>query len=252
MITKNYILQFLFLIFISVFISTNTEAQSPNLAWANSLDNGITSAGSSTATTMDKDGNVYKTGYARGSIAYNGQILFSALGQLSSFIIKIDPAGNIIWAKQIGYKNAEIESQGIAVSNSGSVYIVGSFRMTVDFDPDSNSSHLVTAVGKMDAFLCKLDAVGDFKWVKTWSNSVTDHVEIGPSKTLYITGSFNNSLDLNPGAGTDIAHETVATQTERFVCKLDSTGNYIWGQHFQDGVIYNGDRKLSLGLEVGS
>jgi len=48
-----------------------------------------------------------------------------------------------------------------------SIYMIGSFMSSVDFDPGSDiDKH--DSVGNMDAFLCKFRSDGSYEWTRTW------------------------------------------------------------------------------------
>ena len=69
------------------------------------------------------------------------------------------------WAKSFGGISGD---NGYKTLNdaAGNVYVMGSFRETVDFDPGPGVYNL-TSVGQGDIFISKFDASGNFLWVKT-------------------------------------------------------------------------------------
>jgi len=52
-----------------------------------------------------------------------------------------------------------------------------------------------------------------------------------PSGYIYATGFFSDSIDLDPGSGTDW-HYSVGGSYDIFVLKVDLNGNYQWGHTF--------------------
>ncbi|MCK7580940.1 MAG: hypothetical protein MZV65_38570 [Chromatiales bacterium] len=68
------------------------------------------------------------------------------------------------WAGQMGGDSAHPGQHLVAVDAAGNQVIIGSFRDTVDFDPDPNSTFYLTAKGYSDIFIQKLDVNGNLLW----------------------------------------------------------------------------------------
>src|SRR4051812_35865774 len=63
-----------------------------------------------TSICVDPSGNVYTTGYFNGTVDFDpgaGTYTLSSAGQSDAFVLKLDVAGNFVWAKQIGGTGAE-------------------------------------------------------------------------------------------------------------------------------------------------
>lgn len=131
------------------------------------------------------------------------------------------------WAKRMGGASYD-EGQAIAVDAYGNVYTTGMFSETADFDQGDVT---LTSAGGHDIFIQKLDTSGNLLWVKQMGGAFND---IGISITLdvdgnvYTTGSFTGTVDFDPGEGT--ANLTSAGDSDVFVQKLDSNGNFLWAR----------------------
>ncbi len=73
----------------------------------------------------------------------------------------------------------------------------------------------------------------NFDWAKSidrasgFSGDETYLVGVDAAKNVYLTGNFRNTIDVDPGPG---VFNLTAPQLENvFICKLDPTGNFIWG-----------------------
>ena len=125
------------------------------------------------------------------------------------------------------------DSRDIHVDANGDVFSVGSFFGTVDFDPSGESATLIWT--SEAGFLQKLDANGEFMWVKGFGfqDGELTCVAVGtdPSGNIYVAGDFYGTVDLNPGEEEEIV---VSEQGERnaFIVKLDSNGDFIWARSF--------------------
>lgn len=138
---------------------------------------------------------------------------------------------NFQWAKQLGGAGWD-EGTSVKTDQSNAVYTAGLFIGTVDFDPGAGVFNL-TAVGEKDAFICKLDAAGNFIWAKQYGDSASidekSSLGIDSSGNLYITNSFVGTADFDPGSGSFYL-TSQGSDRDIFIQKLDSTGNFIWAK----------------------
>lgn len=161
---------------------------------------------------LDLGGNILLTGYFQGQVDFNpgpGTYFLQSVSDgvrsyNETYIVKLDPGGNFIWAKQMA-RAAPTTFYGmgtaIDVDVNGNVFTVGMFPETTDFDPDAGTYNL-TAVAGMDVFLSVLDASGNFVAAKNivagassnWANSV----RVDAAGNVYISGNFYFTADFDP------------------------------------------------------
>ncbi|MCE3280394.1 MAG: hypothetical protein K0S44_2585 [Bacteroidetes bacterium] len=119
-----------------------------------------------------------------------------------------------------------IIGNSIKTDSQGNVYITGYFQNTADFDPNSGVANL-TSSGGSDVFFAKYDSQGNYLFAKSLGSLGTDHamdLSLDNNKNIYITGYYNGTVDFNPG---DSIVNLTANNTDIFVAKYDSVGNYI-------------------------
>ena len=205
---------------------------SGQLIWARQM--GGTESDQCFGIAVDAMGNVYTTGYFRGTADFDpGTANFnlttvSAMGP-DVFVSKLDSSGNFKWARQLGGV-AWDQATGIQTDAWGNVYTTGYFQSTADFDPGTNTANLTTT-GGFDIFVSKLDSAGNYLWARNMGGPIADFsngLAVDENGSVYTTGIFQNTGDFDPGAGT--ASLTSNGGYEVFVSKLDSTGAYQWAK----------------------
>lgn len=199
-----------------------------NFVWAKQL--GGTGFDEAHSITVDNNGNVYTTGYFQGIADFDpgtGTANLTSIGGWDIFVSKLDSSGNFVWAKQIG-TNSDDDGKDIAVDNNGNVHTTGFFNGTADFDPGVGVFNLTSSMA--DAFVSKLDSLGNFIWAKqiegTGSNQIGSSITLGDSGNVYTSGYFYGTSDFDPGAST--YNFTSAGDADVFISKLDTLGNFIW------------------------
>jgi len=201
-----------------------------NFLWAKSMGGTIDDRG--TSIVVDASGNVYTSGYFQGIADFDpgaGTSNLTSTGSWDIFILKLDAAGNFLWAKNMGGIIGD-RGNSMAVDGSGNVYTTGLFQGTGDFDPGAGTSNL-TSAGDYDIFISKLNASGNFLWAKSMGGTSFEggySIAVDGSGNVYTTGFFQGTVDIDPGAGT--SNFTSAGSYDIFISKLDTAGNFLWAK----------------------
>lgn len=203
---------------------------SGNFIWARSL--GGTASDFCHSITTDAFGNVYTTGTFGGTADFDpgsGTANSTSVGGDDVFVHKMNASGNLIWVKTFGGTSHE-HAQSVAVDASGNVYSTGSFYGPADFDPGSGTSILNTGNTFEDIFIHKMDASGNFQWVKTFGGTNTERgnsLTTDASGNVYTTGWFLGTADFDPGPGvTNLS----SYYNDVFIQKMDASGNFQWAK----------------------
>ena len=177
--------------------SAFADAQNADLKWVKQI--GGIGADEIQDIKLDATGYIYTTGYFSYTTDFDpgpGVFNLTAIEDEDVFVCKMDTAGNLIWVKQFGGLRYQ-SGLSIAVDAAGNVYTGGIFFATVDFDPGAGIYEL-RSIGQEDAFVCKLNANGDFVWAISFGGSYTDRINsLAPdgNSNIIITGYFNESVD---------------------------------------------------------
>ena len=183
---------------------------------------------------LDDSGNIFCTGNFRGTLDFDpssGTAMRTPIGVTDCFVLKLDNAGNFEWVKQFG-GSLGVNGLSISLDNRGNIYTTGQFNGTADFDPSTGTSNL-TGFGDRDIFVSKLNALGNFIWVRQMGGSGWDQsqsIEIDVSGNVYTTGHFAGTSDFDPSSST--YNLTSNSFSDIFISKLDSLGNFVWALKF--------------------
>ncbi len=214
-----------------IFISKLDSAG--NFLWAKAV--GGTSTDRGEALTVDQSSNVYVTGFFSDTVDFDPGAAVAnhfAFSNFGMFILKLDAAGNFIWVKQMGGGiPGAAEGNSIVLDGNNNIYTTGFFIASVDFDPGADST-ILNSNGNQDIFILKLDAAGNFNWVKQVGGAAEDNAYsiANHSGDIYVTGKFMGSLvDFNVGSGVD--YLTATGTADIFLLKLDTAGIYSWAKH---------------------
>ncbi|MEY2703285.1 MAG: hypothetical protein RLY43_1924, partial [Bacteroidota bacterium] len=203
-----------------------------NFVWAKNI--GSTSNDAAYAIKLDASSNIYITGYFSGTADFDPSGNVANLTQNGSgdaFVCKLDTDANYIWAKSIGGTSVD-QGNTLNIDTSGNVYILGSFSNTVDFDSSANTANM-TANVMSDIFICKLNTNGEYAWAKKFESATAKSgtaVAIDNSGNSYVAGNFAGTVDFDPSANT--TNLTSAGGNDIYICKLNSTGDYVWAKSF--------------------
>lgn len=216
------------------FAISGTRAQS--FTWAKNMG-GRGNFNYGYGIAVDANGNSYTTGYYKGACDFDpgaGSYSLTSVGGDDIFVVKLNSAGNFVWARSMGGTLIE-HGLSIALDSQQNVYLTGTFQGTVDFDPGAGTYTLASAGGD-DDFICKLDSAGNFKWARRVGNANVDGaaaLAIDPSDNVLVTGFFHQIVDFDPGVGT----ATLITKgfSDGFILKLDNTGAFVWVKQMGGG-----------------
>ena len=206
--------------------------QSGEQLWAVSWGAGNTSQNETCRVDTDGDGNAYVCGMFYDTIDLDpgpGEDFHTSMGHYDIFVSSFDDNGDLRWAVSFGGTGLE-RGLNITTDSAGNSYIGGTYRDTVDFDPDPETEDIHTSEGFDDSFLCKFNGNGDLVWARTWGGASDDSVAaitLNESlDLLHLTGTYTIGTDLDPGPGVDIPTNNGAGDIH--VSRFDTSGNYIW------------------------
>jgi hypothetical protein len=192
------------------------------------------------AITIDSGNNILLTGRFQDTIDFDpgpSVALFTTdPWDNSNFVLKLDSDGNFIWAKTNNGINQISSGYAIKSDDVGNIYTTGYFSDTVDFDPGPGIYNLASAGSARDIFIQKLDASGNFLWVKKMGITGEDFgnmLEVDNTGNVYSIGTFIGPADFDPGSGVT---NLTSTGWSTYIQKLDASGNFVWAKSFKTDI----------------
>lgn len=202
------------------------------LTWAVSLGSSENDRGYDIVT--DRLGNVYVSGVFSGTMDFDpgpGVFNRTSQGGWDAFVLKLDVAGNFVWAVSFGGSGTDY-GYALTHSDSGFVYTSGMFQSTVDFHPGTATVSRSSA-GGFDVFVHKMDDAGGFVWVQTLGGDANDFsytIQVDQAGDIYHGGYFSSTVDFDPGPGQLL--QSGMGGNDAFVQKLNPSGQHRWTRFF--------------------
>jgi hypothetical protein len=168
---------------------------------------------------VDDLGELATTGTIQNTVNLGTGSMTSA-GATDIFVAKYASNGTPLWSRRIGGSMGDV-GKAVAIDGSGSVYITGYFRGTVDFGGGPISTSTTSA------FLAKYSSTGLHQWSKKLSTagSGTDEgtaLALDVNGSVIVGGSIYQTSDFGGGPLTSAGGQDV------FLAKYSSAGVHTW------------------------
>ncbi|WP_425391248.1 PKD domain-containing protein [Ekhidna sp.] len=177
---------------------------------------------------LDSDNNVYITGQFFGSKYFVGvEPPNVADGSGDTFISKYNSDGTFQWVVQLGGSGNEI-GYDLVVNSQNEIVTTGALSSAADFDPGAGDATLTNG-GDQDAYVAKYDSDGNYVWafnLGTMGTTTGKSVSIDSEDNVIVSGDFQNTIDADPGAGTE--NLVSEGSYDIFLAKYSTGGSYIW------------------------
>jgi hypothetical protein len=208
-------------------LSVNLVAQDFNIEFVGSFGGQSYQVGN--AVTVDENTrDVYVCGTFAEDITFNtpsGPLTYTSNGNADAYFAKLNEAGEILWAHQIGGENLD-EANAIATDLNGNVYVLGRFLGNVDFDPGPGEE---IVFGSSDFYLAKYDTDGNFQWMSNFNSVASEALalETDAAGNIFVTGTFQGTVSFMPvGGGSNMnVQSSLSGQAENvFIAKYNTNG----------------------------
>jgi hypothetical protein len=185
---------------------------------------------------IDKNGNLYVTGYTLSSsgIATKGSYQTASkisYGYYDAFLAKFSTTGGLTWATYYGGNGVDV-SRSVATDVNGNPYICGN---TTSYSGIASKGGFQTTYGGgvMDGFIAKFSSAGNFDWGTYFGGGGTDYclgLTVDQTKNIFITGATSSVGSI----ATKGSFQTIVDPTygNAFLTLFDTAGAKEWGTYF--------------------
>ena len=191
---------------------------------------------------VDEGGNVFVTGYFRGTFAEQ-DVSVTSVGGADVLLLKYSPQGELLWARSAGGPLGD-GAYGVDTDKDGNVYITGTFSGLAVF---GDTILVVSHPEEIDlpfSFVARYSPSGELVWVRAMEAEMVAGsypfgqsyaVRVGPGGDLIICGTYastdasveNPALSTLTFGGQPFRTCTVPYEST-YVMRMDTLGNTEW------------------------
>lgn len=209
---------------------------------------------------VDKTDNILVSGYATGRINLGGMDLTNnAYGNVFSFLGKFLPTGAHVWSRRYGVCNPAdfigsswCRAQTMTVDGNGDAAVAGAFAFHTNLGGEIGDSGNVVISGTSalyDVFVAKYSgASGAYQWSKPITGNqyaIPGAIAADAANNVIVTGNFYGTYTF--GSQTLTAAGTAPkSNSDGFVTKLSSVGNFTWAKQFGGALDADGGKGVAV------
>ncbi|PHR23927.1 MAG: hypothetical protein COA38_16885 [Fluviicola sp.] len=202
-----------------------------NLLWGNSFSGTLSEQPEGIEITPS---GILISGRFEGTVDFDpgvGNLSLTSNGSNDIFAVKLDLNGDFLWANSYG-DNANDISWEISADVNDNVFVIGTFKNTIDFN-NGNPNGSYVSNGLADLFILKLDNLGNYLWSTAIGGPGDDNAKdlaFDLNNDLYISGFFKDTVNFDPtGTPTDILS---SGGKDAYLMKLNTNGTLNWIETF--------------------
>jgi len=194
------------------------------------------------------DQNIVVTGQFFGTVTFGNTTLTSAANSKDIFLLKLDPSGQVIWAKKEGGNMSE-NAYGVTVDSQNNILLTGQFQGSTSIAgvPFTSALDPVTNLSSFDFFISKYSSNGSDLWAKSGFAEYEDRglaVAVDDADNVFFTGQFSDTLSF---AGNTYNNNGFNVG---FVSKLSPTGQLIYFNQLKAGMVLPYDLEVDMDQNV--
>ncbi len=182
-----------------------------------------------TSLTTDMQGNIYWGGRFTDNVINFEAVSLSNAGEWDLFLVKLDVAGNVIWAKREGGILGESPTS-LSVDSQGNLLVAGRFGDSHSFfntAPTTFGNTTFTNEGT-DLFIAKYDSSGNFLWARAAGGQTNDYssqVTTDALNNVILTGLFLSKSLKFSNTSDSLINVGIF---QMFLIKYSPSGDIVW------------------------
>ena len=179
--------------------------------------------------------------------------LLQSQGGFDYVVMRLAPTLGLQWAiRGGGPGNDQINSGGIIAGTDDMIYVAGTFTGTANIGGAVSVSH-----GDADVFIASYDATGTWTgFTRTFGGPGTDGVSgfaRDAAGNFYLSGSFQGTLDFDPGAGTHVVTGLgTGGAADGYVLSITSAGDFRWVDPLSASIDGDANFGITAGISLAS
>lgn len=194
------------------------------------------------------DQNIVVTGQFFGAVGFGSFNLQSAQDSKDIFVVKMNPSGNVLWARKEGGNMAE-NAYAVTVDHQNNVILTGQFQGQSSIAGQNYTSLIdpLTGLYSFDLFLAKYDSNGTPLWSKAGLAHKEDRgmcVTVDNQDNIFMAGQYSDTLQF---AGSTIFNTGLNVG---FLTKFSPSGQIQFFNNLRAGACLPYDIKVNHNNEV--
>ena len=209
---------------------------------------------SAESLVADGEGGVYVAGIFYRSVDFDREqpgFTLKSQGRRDIYFGHLGSDNQWQFLKDIGGGNRTTVG-GIAAGPDGDLFMTGSFKDQVNFDPGRTNRSL-NAIGKKDGFVARYTPSGGLVWVKQFGGdgqALARSIAVDAKGNVYATGDLLDEVSFNPrgkggvlrtdksgdalqvveGPGTPPFAELQSDPSDTYIAKLTASGRFVYAK----------------------
>jgi gliding motility-associated-like protein len=197
---------------------------------------------------IGSDQNIAITGHFFGTVTFGAFTLTSTNNTKDIFLLKLDPSGNVLWARKEG-GNLSDESYKLTIDNQNNILLTGSFQGNATIGNSTFSSVIdpTTNQPSADLFIAKYTSSGTPIWALQGGALYDDRgmsVATDAADNVFFTGQFSDNLQFASNTYSNNGFNV------GFVCKLNPSGQVQFLNLFKAGLVAPYDLEINSNNEA--
>jgi len=204
------------------------------------------------AIKVDKDGNIYISGFFDGKISLDSNTTLTSAGSFDCFIAKYNKDFSLVFSKRWGGSQADKVNIGaIDLDQNNNIYVSGEFNSSLylgDFK--------ITSKGNTDIFFVKFNNQGKVVFAKSIGGPYNDScfkIKTDKENNVFLTGYFKDTVDFDASKGVYfLQSNSFGEASDVFLAKYSFDEDFVWARNFGGYVSLADEIQSAYGLAIDS